>query len=722
MKKILIFIQLSIVMSLNYSCSRHTETKQENPFLVDTETAFGVPPFDKIKVEHYMPAFKEAIRLHTEEIEQITNQAIEPTFENTIAAFDSSGLLLKEVSNVFELLAAADITPQMQAIQGDVASLLAWHADAIYLNQDLFARIETIYSQRDTLPLDAIQLRLVEKIRKDFVRAGSLLDDQQKEQIKAINQELTLAGVEFAQNLLEENKSFELVVKDRQLLGGLTNSSLDLAASTATSMGKEGQWVFRLNKPSLIPFLTRADNESLRLQLYEGYVNRANNNNEFDNKAIIKRIFELRAQRAEILGYESHAHYVLELNMAKTPEQVYQMLDDIWAYALDAAKDELAQMAQIKKNQTGSSEFLPSDWWYYAEKLRRQEYSLNEDLVRPYFALDNVRVGIFDLSNRLYGITFRPIHVPLYNKECEAYEVLDRDGSHLAVIYFDFFPRDGKGAGAWCGNFRDQRYIGDQRISPVVSIVCNFARPTKNTPSLLSLEEVETLFHEFGHALHSFFSDVKYMGLAEVERDFVELPSQIMENWALDPVVLKEYAVHYRSNEPISDDLINKISNGSFFNQGFSTVEYLAAAYLDMDIHSITDYENLDINAFEVMSLNKNRGLIEQIMPRYRYSYFSHLFDFDYSAGYYSYIWAEVLDKDAFAAFKESGNVFDQDIAAAFRRSILSQGGQLDGMDMYRAFRGQDATVEALMRSRGFYVEPEEEVEELEEDMPEAEE
>lgn len=692
---------MTAIISMSTACGGGSETSSENPFFSEWTTPFGVPPFDLIKVEHYQPAFEQAMSIHSEEIAQIIAQTEAPTFENTIEALDKSGKMLNDVANVFFMIAAADITPEMQAIQGDIASALSSHSDALYLNEDLFMRVEQVYQDRNNLGLDEQQMSLVEKTRRGFVRAGSLLSADQKEKVKAINQELTLISVDYANNMLADNKSFELVIEDEAQLAGLPSSSKEAAAQTAKDLGKDGKWVFRLNKPSMLPFLTYADNEELRKELYNGYLTRGNHDDEYDNKEIIKKIVNLRAERAKIMGYDSHADYVLEVNMAQTPENVYNILDQVWGPALERAKGELSDMKKMKKEQTGSDDFYSSDWWYYAEKVRKEKYDLDEEMLRPYFSLENVRAGIFELSNRLYGITFRPVSLPVYNDECETYEVLDKDGSHLAVLYLDFFPRDGKGAGAWCGGFREQSYVDGQRVAPVVSIVTNFTRPSGKTPALLNLDETETFFHEFGHALHSFFSDVRYSGISGVERDFVELPSQIMENWAVEPEMLKKYAMHYRTGEPMPDRLIKKITDSGLFNQGFATVEYLAASYSDMDIHSKGSYSDIDVNAFEKNSLNQTRGLIEEIAPRYHYTYFSHIFDGGYSSGYYGYIWAEVLDKDAFAAFKETGNIFDQQTAASFRKNILSRGGIDSGSTMYRNFRGKDASIEPLMESRG---------------------
>ena len=457
----------------------------------------------------------------------------------------------------------------------------------------------------------------------------------------------------------------------------------------------------------MIPFLTYSSDRELRDSIYTAYLNRCNHGDEYDNKQLINDFIRLRTEKAHLLGYPSYAAYVVDDEMARTTGAVYELLDGIWTPALERAKGELAEMEELFRKDCPDGEFAASDWWYYAEKLRRQKYALDESMLRPYFSLENVRSGIFFLANRLYGITFRPLVVPVYHPDVTAYEVLDADETHLGVLYFDFFPRAGKSQGAWCGNYVEQTYEEGVRKAPVVSIVCNFTPPVGNTPALLTLDETETLFHEFGHALHFLFHDVKYRGLSEVEGDFVELPSQIMENWAFSPELLRQYAVHYRTGEVIPQSLIDKIRRSELFNQGFMTTELVAAALSDMDIHSIEEYETFDPMAFEREVLTEKRGLIPQIEPRYRYPYFSHIFDGGYSAGYYFYIWAEVLDKDAFEAFRESGDLFNRRVADDFRRKVLSRGGSEDGMSLYRAFRGKDPDRIPMLRGRGLWNEPE---------------
>ena len=704
MKRITALLTLILTMTL-VSC-KSDKHAGENPFFAEWNTPYGVPPFDRIAPEHFLPALERGMSLHDAEIDAITSDNDAPTFENVILAYDRSGRMLAQTELIFGMLCAAENTPEMQALQERVMPLLAAHADKILLNEKLFERVKAVYDRRGALELDAEQSRLLEKTYRDFVRAGALLDAEQKARLKAINGELSLAAVKFGQNILAENGNYALVLESADL-DGIPSNVRDQAREKAEATGKKGKYVFTLHKPSLIPFLTYSQKRELREEIYKAYLNRCNNGDEYDNKQLINDFIRLRTEKAHLLGYPSYADYVVADEMAGTTDAVYKLLNEIWTPALERAKGELAEMEELFKKDHPDGEFASWDWWYYAEKVRKQKYQLEEELLRPYFSLENVQSGIFFLANRLYGITFRPIVVPLYHPDAIAYEVLDADESHLGVLYFDYFPRDGKSQGAWCGNYVEQTYEDGKRVAPVVSIVCNFTRPTSNAPALLTLDETETLFHEFGHALHFLFHDVKYRGLTEVEGDFVELPSQLMENWAFDPEVLKQYAVHYRSNEVIPEYLVAKLRRSELFNQGFMTTELIAASLSDMDIHSITEYEPFDPMEFERKALTEKRGLIPQIEPRYRYPYFSHIFDGGYSAGYYFYTWAEVLDKDVFEAFRESGDLFNKKIADDFRRKILARGGSEDGMTMYRDFRGKDPDKRAMLRGRGLLNEPE---------------
>ena len=704
MKRIIGLSTLFLAMTL--VCCKSEKRVGENPFFAEWNTPYGVPPFDRIEPEHFLPALERGMSLHDAEIDAITSNNDEATFENVILAYDNSGKMLAQVALIFDMLCAAENTPALEKIQVEVAPLLASHADNILLNGKLFERVKAVYDRRATLDLDDEQMRLLEKTYRKFVRAGALLDAEQKARLKQINEELSLAAVKFGNNIRSENNNYVLMLSTGEL-EGLPANVREQAREKAAQLGKRDKYAFTLQKPSLIPFLTYSSKRELREEIYKAYLNRCNNGDEYDNKQLINDFVRLRTEKAHLLGYPSYAAYVVDDEMARTTDAVYGLLDEIWTPALDRAKGELAEMEALFRKDLPDGEFASWDWWYYAEKLRKQKYALDEEMLRPYFSLENVQTGIFFLANRLYGITFRPVVVPLYHSEAVAYEVLDADESHLGILYFDFFPRDGKSQGAWCGNYVEQTYDGEgNRVAPVVSIVCNFTRPTANTPALLTLDEAETLFHEFGHALHFLFHDVRYRGLAEVEGDFVELPSQLMENWAFDPEMLKQYAVHYRSNEVIPQYLIDKIRNSRLFNQGFMTTELIAASLSDMDIHSMTEYAPFDPVAFEREALFDKRGLIPQIEPRYRYPYFSHIFDGGYSAGYYFYTWAAVLDKDVFEAFRESGDLFNKRIADDFRRKVLARGGSADGMTLYRDFRGKDPDKRPMLRSRGLWTDP----------------
>ena len=706
------------VTAMTNSCKAEPSKEEEagNPLLEDYlpttaegmrdfDPVDGVPKFDEIEASHFKPAFEAAMEMHNEEIEAIVDNDDEPTFENTIVALDRAGIKLGEISLIFGMLSSSDLDDEMQEVQNEMMPRLEEHYNAIMLNDALFQRVKYVYDKRHTLSLDAIDMRLLEKTYNDFVRSGALLQGADKERLMAINAELASLTIRFGNNLLAENARFEMLLSESQV-SDLPESVRNQAKEAAEAASKSG-YLFTLDKPSMIPFLTYSSNRDLRREIYNGYLMRCNNNDEYDNKAIIEAMVELRIEKAHLLGYKSYAHYVTDDQMAGTPEAVYTLLEEIYEPALASAKEELKAMNELFLKDYPGEKFEKSDWWYYAEKVRKQKYQLDEEAVRPYLSLDNVRRGMFYLANRLYGITFRPIAVPRYHPECSVFEVLDKDDSHIGILYIDPYPRKSKSGGAWCGNFTEQLYIDGVRKAPVVGIVCNFTPPVGDTPSLLTFDEAETMFHEFGHALHFLFADVKYRGLTEVEGDFVELPSQIMENWAFEPEIMRNYAIHYQTGEVIPDNLINRIQKAALFNQGFTTLELTAAALIDMDIHSLETFPvNFDVEAFETYNLATRRGLIPEIEPRYRYTYFAHIFNGGYSAGYYFYLWAEVLDKDAFAAFKERRDVCDSQLASVFRYELLAQGGQKPGMEMYRTFRGAEPNKEPMLRARGLWKEP----------------
>jgi peptidyl-dipeptidase Dcp len=669
-----------------------------NPFQTEYRTPFQTPPFDLIKIEHYMPAFREGMKQELNEIDAIVNNPQMPNFENTIEALARTGALLEKVDNVFSALRGANNNDDLQKIAVEVSPLESKHNDDINMNEKLFLRVKAVYDQKDKLGLNAEQTRLLEHTYKGFVRGGANLSPEKKERFRKINEELSMLSLKFNDNVLKETNSFKMVVEKKEDLEGLPQSSIDAAAALGKEEKLDGKWIFTTRKPSMLPFLTYAKNRSLRETLYKGYIHRGDNNNEYDNKKIIARIASLRVERSNLLGYKTYADFRLEINMAKTPRAVYDLLNKVWTPAIKVAKKERDDMQVIIDKEGGKFKLASWDWWYYAEKVRKERYDLDENELRPYFQMENVRKGVFDVASKLYGIQFiERKDIPKYLDEVTVFEVKRNDGSHVGILYTDYFPRSGKRAGAWCGGFRRQKRLEGKNIAPVIYNVGNFSRPTNGQPALLSLDEVETLFHEFGHAVQGLLSNITYPGLP-MARDFVELPSQIMEHWALEPEVLRTYAFHYKTGEVIPQILVDKITKSSKFNQGFATVEYLAASFLDMDWHSLTSTEPVDVVAFENQSLGKI-GLMPEIISRYRSTYFSHIIG-GYEAGYYSYLWAEVLDSDAFEAFKEKG-IFDQATAQSFMKNILERGGSDDPMTLYVKFRGKQPTIEPLLKKRG---------------------
>ena len=670
--------------------------------LTEFTTPFGVPPFDKIELEDYMPAFKEAIAQQQKEVDDIVGQTAAPDFENTIVALDQSGSLLRKVNAVFSGLNSANTNDEMQALSRELSPLLSKNSDDIRLNKDLFARVKTVYDNRESLNLNKEQKKLLEETYKSFVRGGANLDAEQQARLRELNSEISMLQLTFGQNMLKETNAFQLVIENKDDLAGLPESLILNAEVAARAAGLEGKWLFTLHNPSVMPFLQYADNRALREKIFKGYINRGNNGNDADNKDVVLKLVTLRLEKAKLMGYDDYASFVLEDRMAKTSDKVYALLDEIWKPALGKAKEELADInAEIKK-EGGNFEAEGWDWGYYFEKAKKAKFDLDENQVRPYLKLENVRDGAFLLANKLYGITFTPIkEIPLPHPDAQAFECKDKDGTHLGVLYMDFFPRASKRGGAWCGTYRSQTYKDGKRQGPVVTIVCNFSQPAPGQPALLSADEAETLFHEFGHGLHNLFKDVHYYGVSGVPRDFVELPSQVMEHWVFEPELLKEYAKHYETNEVIPAELIEKLDKSGKYGQGFATTEYLAASLLDMDFHVLKEvHEGADVMKFEETVLGE-RGLLKQIPSRYRTTYFNHTMGGGYTAGYYSYIWAEVLDADAYQAYKETGDIFNQEVAAKFREYVLTPGGIDDAMDMYKNFRGKEPNTEPLLKNRG---------------------
>ncbi|MCP4726683.1 MAG: M3 family metallopeptidase [bacterium] len=701
MVKAILFV--SIVSLMFISCTSQSGGGGGNPFLTEFDTPFGVPPFDEIRTDHYLPAFAEGMSQHRAEIDAIVNNSEAATFENTIEALEYSGELLAKVSNIFYSVNDVMTNEEMQSVAEDVAPDLAKHGDDISLNEALFAKVKSVYDQRDDLDLNTEQSKLLEDTYKGFVRGGANLGPEEKDDFRAINEELSIMTLKFGDNVLKENNKFKLVIDNEEDLAGLPDAVITGASETAEELGEAGKWVFTLHKPSLIPFITYSEKRELREQIYKAYINRGNNNDELDNKEIASRVSALRYERARLLGYETHAHFVLEESMAKVPQNVYDLLDQLWRPALAKSKTEAREFQAMIDREGGNFKLESWDWWYYADRVKKEKYALDDSQLKPYFKLENVIQGAFDVASRLWGITFKErFDLPKYHEDVKVFEVKEADGSHLAILYTDYFPRSTKRGGAWMNSYRDQYRTQDGTvIYPIITNNGNFSKPTGDEPSLITFEEVSTLFHEFGHALHGLLSNCTYPSLSgtAVPRDFVELPSQIMENWAGDPTVMKTYAKHYQTGEPIPDELINKIKNAGTFNQGFITVEYLAASYLDMDWHTLTESGEQDAMSFEDGSLGRI-GLIPEIITRYRTPYFSHIFAGGYSSGYYSYIWAEVLDQDAFEAFRENG-IFDSATALSFRENILAKGGTEDPMALYLKFRGSEPKIDGLLKKRG---------------------
>jgi peptidyl-dipeptidase Dcp len=696
------FFFLSIIGGLMFSTCTIQTDEVSNPFYSEYNTPFATPPFDKIKLEHYMPAFKDGIKKEDEEINTIVSNPQVPTFENTIEALEKTGELLDKVNYVFSNMSSANTNDDLQAIAKEVSPILSKHSDDIQLNAQLFQRVKTIYKQKDDLNLNTEQAKLLEKYYKNFVRGGANLGEDQKQEFREINEELSLLNLQFGENVLKEDNKFELVIDKRDDLAGLPETVIIAAAESAKERGHNGKWVFTLHKPSLIPFLQYSEKRELREKMYTGYINRGNNSDEWDNKSILSKIVNLRLRRANMLGYKTHADYVLEENMAKNAENVYRLLDQLWKPALAMAKKEVKEMQKLIDAEGQNFKLHAWDWWYYAEKLKKVKYDLDEEMLRPYFQVEKVRKGAFDVATKLFGITFTERKdIPIYHEDVTVYEVKEADGSHIGILYTDYFPRASKRGGAWMNEYRAQSNLDGNKITPLIVNVGNLSKPTADKPALISFDETLTLFHEFGHALHGLLTNCTYPILSgtNVARDFVELPSQIMENWASEPEVLRSYARHYQTDKPIPEDLIAKIEKSGKFNQGFATVEYLAASYLDMDWHTLGKEKDINPLKFEDESMNKI-GLIPEIVSRYRSYYFRHIFSGGYSSGYYSYIWAEVLDADAFQAFKET-SLFDRKTAQSYRTNILARGGTEDPMVLYKRFRGAEPKIEPLLERRG---------------------
>lgn len=694
MKKSILILSLAIMI---ISCCKKTE----NPFFVEWETPYGLPPFEQIKEQHYLPAIEEGIKQQQAEIAAIIANSENPTFENTITAYDRSGMLLSKVIGVLFNLSESDSNDSLNAIVEKALPLLSEHSDNIFMNADFYKRVATIYNQKDSLSLTREQMMLLEKMNRSFVRNGIALDAEKQTRLREINKQLSALEQKFGNNLLAENNAFQLILEETDL-EGLPEAVRTAAAEAATAAGHEGKWLFGLQSPSRIPFLQYSCRRDLREKMYKAYVNRGNNGNENDNNQIVLDIIKLRIEKANILDFEIPSNFILDETMAKNSTTVNEFLAKIFTSAIAKAKEERTELQKLIDRENGGFQLQAWDWDFYTEKLRQEKYALNEDEIKPYFQMENVRAGVFAVANKLYGLNFEKLeNVPVYHPDVEVFKITDQNNSLIGLFYTDYYPRASKRGGAWMSNFREQRVIDGLQIRPIVVNVGNFTKPTAETPSLLTLDEVETMFHEFGHALHGLLAQCNYVTLSgtNVARDFVELPSQILENWAFEPEVLQLYAKHYQTGEIIPTELINKIQNAINFNQGFMTTELVAAAILDMNWHDLKTTDGIDVQQFEKQKMTE-LGLIPEIAPRYCTTNFNHIFNSGYSAGYYSYLWAEVLDKDAFDLFKEKG-IFDAKTAQAFKEYILEKGGSEEPMKLYKQFRGAEPNPEAMLKGRG---------------------
>ena len=702
MKK-LILISLTTMTCIAITSCNNQKT-MNNPLLKPFDTPYEVPPFNKITTNDFLPAIQACIEKHNLEIDSIVKNTDSPTFNNTILAFDKSGEDLARVAAIFNCLHENNTNDTIQQLADTIMPLLSQHGDAIILNEKLFAKIKQVYDKRNESNLDKDQIRVVEKYYEDFVRDGANLDSTKKEELKQINSQLSSLFLKFSNNLLAETNSFKLYIDNKNDLAGLPDYVIEQAAEAAKADGNEGKWLFLAQKTSMIPFLQFSPNRELREKLYRGYFMRGDNNNKNDNKQIIEDITNLRARKAHLLGFDSFGQYQISKNMAKNADTVYNFILKIYNPALKVAKNEVAEMQKIIDKEGGNFKLASWDWWYYSEKVRKAKFDLNEDALKPYFSLENVRNGMFMLANKLYGVKFEKVtNITAYLPEVEVYKATENNGDVIGLLYMDYYPRPSKGQGAWCSDLRQGGMDKNgKHILPIMTVTYNITKPAGNSPTLLNLDETETMFHEFGHALQGLFSYNKYSRICgDLPRDMVELPSQIMENWCTEPEMLRLYAKHYKTNEVIPDSLIQKIVKSSTFNTGFNTTELLAATLLDLKWNTKKEESTENVDEYESNYL-KEINLIGEILPRYRSTYFSHIFSDDsYAAGYYVYTWAEVLDKDAFNAFKKSGNIFNPELAAKFRNYILTNCGETDPMIQYENFRGKKPSIEPYMKARG---------------------
>jgi peptidyl-dipeptidase Dcp len=678
-----------------------TKENKMNPFFEKYQTPFQIPPFEKIEFSHYAPAFEAGMQEQLKEIEKITSNEEKPSFENTIVELERTGKILDKVSNVFFNLLGSNTNDDMDQLAVDISPKLSAHGDSILLNKELFDRVEAVHQLKSDLNLNIEQNRLLDETYKRFVRSGANLDENGMKRLTAINQSLSSLSVNFDQNVLKETNGFSLIIENEEDLSGLPAEEIRQAAKLAQSEGHDGKWVFKPTRVSMYPFITYSDQRELREQLYNSYVRRGNNNNEFDNKEIILEMISLRIEKANLMGFDNHANFVLDNTMAKNTDRVNDLLQKIWKPGLETAQREARDMQNLIQKEGGNFKLAAWDWWHYAEKIRQSRFNFTEEEVKPYFSEDNVLMGAFDVANKLFDIHFvERDDLPKYRDNIRSFEVKNDQKKTIGIFYTDYTLRPNKGGGAWMNTFRSQSKF-DGNVIPLVVNVCNFPPENEDGVSLLSFEQVETLFHEFGHALHGLLSEANYPSLSgtSVTRDYVEFPSQMMENWAREPEVIKSFARHYKTGESIPDDLLGKISEAGTFNEGFGTTEYVAAAHLDMAWHT-NEEEISDVNAFEQKALN-DLGLIPEIATRYRSTYFGHIFAGGYSSGYYSYLWTEVLEADAFEPFREKG-LFDKETADKLKKYVYSAGNTDDLMTQYIRYRGSEPEIEPLLRKRGF--------------------
>ena len=697
------YILMAALTTTMCGCTSHQQEKG-NPLFSEFNTPHGIAPFAEITIDHYREGMLKGMEEQKAEIEAIVNNSEAPTFENTILALDKSGELLRKVRGTFSPLSSSNSNDQTRALQKEMSPISSTHSDDINLNEKLFARVKSVYDSRESLTLTPEEAKILQNTYDRFVNSGAELSDEDKAKLRELNKEISMLQLEFSQNLLHETNNTFVVAESLEEMKGLPQANIDAAAKMANENGQPGKWMFNMQRPSCNPVLQYCENRELRRKVYEAYYNRGNQDNDHDSKAICAKLVALRLEKAKLMGYSNYAEMALKNRMASTPEAVYDLLMQVWEPAVAKAKEEIEDIrAEIRKD---GKDFEPAGWdyMYYLDRAKKAKFAVDEEEIRSYLEINNVMQGIFHVANKLYGLTFKEItaEIPSYEPTAKAFEVIDRDGKLLAIFYSDNFTRESKNAGAWCTSFRSQSYKNGERIIPIVVNSCNMTIPNNEGYALQSIDNVETLFHEFGHALHNFMRDVQHSGASGVERDFVELPSQINEHWAFEPEVLAVYAKHYKTGEIIPMELVNKIQESAKYGQGFATVEYIAASLSDMDLHVLTEVPaDLNVMEFEAAKLNE-RGIPSQILPRYRITNFSHTMGGGYTAGYYSYMWAEVLDADAFEAFAETGDIFNQEVADKFRKYVLTPGGIDDGMTMYKNFRGREPKIDALLKNRGF--------------------